>query len=502
MTTYQLTPEQQHILQSSARINVIEAFAGCGKSFMLHQLALHNPTITYLYLVFGHRAKQEAEQLFADCPHVKVKTIHGHAYACERGRWKASESALSIAKIHGLLSGTSETSYEIAWMACAFLQYYLSVPTGILEEAYYAYLEICGSDEKKSLGYSAQKMILEVCEKVLETWVSETQQCPHDFYVKQSYISGSFQKGLQRYQCILLDEAQDLSPIMYACLEKYAGQLFVVGDSFQSIYGFRYALNALAHVPADEVYTLSKSFRFGKAIAEFVTEYMQTIVNPTFYMLGNEQIQSTVICTDRQRSKIDVILARTNFDLVHRAVQYTKKQDAFYFEKDVSFMCNRLEDLWHLAERHSRSIHDEFLKTFQSLSRVKKYATTIEDSHLLNLISVLETYQSEFPQLIYELREHIGQTDGIALSTVHTAKGQEYDSVGISSDLYIAVARCVSKQMLSAEEYRILYVALTRARCNLYLPGEFAEICTSGWKQWQMKCLEKDTLQNFWKSVK
>jgi F-box protein 18 (helicase) len=76
------------------------------------------------------------------------------------------------------------------------------------------------------------------------------------------------------YDVIMLDEAQDASPVMWSVVKNQdACGKILVGDPNQEIYGFAGAKNAMdaaaAATPAEHLTrrTLSVSFRFGPEIA-------------------------------------------------------------------------------------------------------------------------------------------------------------------------------------------------------------------------------------------
>lgn len=80
-----------------------------------------------------------------------------------------------------------------------------------------------------------------------------------------------FQASFPRYPLVLVDEAQDLSPLNHAMLAKLAkGRLIAVGDQCQAIYAFRGAssngMKELTDKFAMQVFPLSISFRCPPAI--------------------------------------------------------------------------------------------------------------------------------------------------------------------------------------------------------------------------------------------
>src|SRR3546814_11312336 len=72
-------------------------------------------------------------------------------------------------------------------------------------------------------------------------------------------------KIADQFDYLIVDEAQDLNPILIGIVEKSGLPAVIVGDNWQSIYGFRGAEDAMSYFDGD-VYSLSQSFRFGPKI--------------------------------------------------------------------------------------------------------------------------------------------------------------------------------------------------------------------------------------------
>jgi DNA helicase-2/ATP-dependent DNA helicase PcrA len=96
--------------------------------------------------------------------------------------------------------------------------------------------------------------------------------------------------------------------------------------------------------------------------------------------------------------------------------------------------------------------------------------------HLANLHSSRESFLSDLtldpPEAIGDLAgDPLLDEDYLILSTIHSAKGQEWDVVFVLN----TVDGCIPSDMATGskeeieEERRLLYVAMTRARDHLYL---------------------------------
>lgn len=87
-----------------------------------------------------------------------------------------------------------------------------------------------------------------------------------------------------RYHTILFDEAQDIDVILMSWIESARKfSCYLIGDGFQSIYNFKGALNAMAHllshsstmqIEAPKTFYLSQSFRFGPKIADIANSIL------------------------------------------------------------------------------------------------------------------------------------------------------------------------------------------------------------------------------------
>lgn len=97
---------------------------------------------------------------------------------------------------------------------------------------------------------------------------------------QSAVIQKSFANPGRPLSAFLIDEAQDLNPVMMQVLEanKEAMPIILVGDSRQKVYGFRRAIDALSAINPDYVLPLNESFRFGSRIA-YLANVLQFLGN-------------------------------------------------------------------------------------------------------------------------------------------------------------------------------------------------------------------------------
>lgn len=478
------TAEQRAILDAGGRVVKINARAGTGKTATLAMIARAHPDEKILYLVFNSRNRLEAKGKFPG--NVDVHTIHSFALSASGGRYDGFES---LRPSH-FLSQFSARREVLSTLTQMFLVYFLNSPHPRLEDAtgpFKAYLP----PELQALLEREKGRIVEVARKAATGWHREKKNCPHDFYLKMSHRDKKFQGKLARYDRVLVDEGQDLSPIMLDALSGYRGRIVLVGDTHQQIYGFRYAEDAMRRFPHDERYDLTLSFRFGPRIAGFTTRFIRHGKDEAeFVIRGDRGRTSRVYVYDAPASlalkDVTAILCRTNFSLFKNAMALRAKKKGFRFVRDISAELYRTLDVYWLRVDERDRIRDELIRSFGCIEDLEDYAEAVEDYQLLNMADIVEEYEPEFPEIVFELLQLCrergeGREGSITLSTIHAAKGQEYGHVVLDEDV-IANLGCLEGASRWEEEINAVYVGMTRAKKNLYVPVAMKTLFDDAWQ--------------------
>lgn len=474
----QATEEQRVCLAAynSGQDLRIDAAAGSGKTTTLRYLMARGARRgRTLYTSFGRKIVEEARSRFP--AHVDVRTNHSLAYRSCGGRWR-DEGRLQ----------NRVTGYQLAqacgWGSGVFAPYADTTQGG------YAVMQtisnFCGSgDDALATGHvpllldadgktdrDYTQRVLEQAREVWERMLAPRDRVPitHDVYLKAWALT----HPKLGYDVILLDEAQDTSGLMIRLLaEQTHAQRVIVGDRYQQIYAWRGAVNAMRQFKVDAVGKLTRSFRFGPAIATLANAVLEQYAGAEdLHIEGSPNLCSTVDMTARVEPSRAVV-ARTNAGLIVALIeaQMHDRHSKFAVVGGVAEMKSLLYGVQDLM-RNKRSSNPELLE-FASWVALMQATADPPYAHLRPLVELVNDYRPE------KLLEELGRADGNerdeaqckrVFSTTHRAKGREFESVELLDDFKVHDDRKPGQQgyrKWNPEEGNILYVAVTRAKLRL-----------------------------------
>ena len=281
--------------------------------------------------------------------------------------------------------------------------------------------------------------------------VSGYMKFEHDHYLKMWQLGKPTIPG----DIILFDEAQDADPVMLDVVNSQQAQLVYCGDTYQSIYEWRGAKDALSLVHVDERYWLTQSFRFGPEIAEIGNQFLRRLDAPK-EIRGLESIQSVV----GKLLRPDAVLCRTNFGAII-SLRELQSQG-----RKTALMGNVKESLMEFTRgcielmRGRRTGHPE-LGLFQTWDEALEWARdeTEEVTNTTMLIRLVDGIGAEAMNQILGLAVEEKLAD-VVITTAHKAKGREWDGVSLAGDFK-------HPDDMDSDELRLLYVAVTRAKKHL-----------------------------------
>ena len=304
--------------------------------------------------------------------------------------------------------------------------------------------------KNKAKGYANWKRyyaFLDIFELLYEDYESALKDSGridfNDMIIKATgYVkNGDF---TSRYKYILVDEFQDISQSRYKFLKSLLDQddeckLFCVGDDWQSIYRFTGSdLSIMTdfkrHFNFNEILYLDETFRNNDSISGF---------SSGFIMKNPSQYRKKIIATPVDYQAVSVVW----YDDLNKAIQSTL-QEIDSLEEDVVKVL--------VLGRYNLKFYKELDPSiFNAVSKPSK--KTLDD---------LSSSQLDFKYL-----------------TIHGSKGKEADYVvliGMRSGTYGFPCEIEDDQVLNlvlsqgdmypnAEERRLFYVGLTRAKNKVFL---------------------------------
>jgi F-box protein, helicase, 18 len=490
MSIQNLTDQQTAIINSNGNLR-INAVAGSGKTTTIIEYAASRPkNARILYLAFNKSVKLEATRKFEEygLTNTKVETAHSLAFKniVYKYNYKVKAQGYKNSEICKLLDirGNEEKHAEfvVANHISKFVAYFCNSDKAKVQDL--NYLDTIVDSNAKAFVRSYYKFIEDGTRLLLAKMDRNEIEITHDFYLKKFQLSNPDLP----YDYILFDEAQDASGAMLDVFMKQKAIKVIVGDTHQQIYGWRHAVNSLDKANFNTL-QLSTSFRFPQEIANLATDVLSW---------KNHLLEcKPVAIAGKGPGKKDTVkatIARTNLGLLLNAIDYItdNKVKHIYFEGNINSYTygddgTSLYDVLNLYNGNHDRIRDQLVGSMKDIDDLEEYVEKTEDHQLATMIEIVREYGNEVHGIIKSLKElHTGDENRskaeMIFSTVHRAKGMEYDVVHLVNDF-------LSEQKLKdlkekhkndktatfdtarlSEEINLLYVAITRTRNKLFIP--------------------------------
>jgi len=477
--THPPTDEQQAIIRAyEKRQNlVVNAYAGTGKTTMLRMLAQADPRRRFVYVAYNAAAKREAADSFP--VNARCYTSHGLAYRpmihmAQRIGGPKYIRGIELAKLMGITTPARLTDDRVL----APGQLASVVKATIMRFCYSADEKITRHHVPRDLKRftdedeiaALQVLVPPIAQKVWDRDITQAAgrvPMEHDYYLKAYCLTHPQLPG----DVITLDEAQDSNPAVAQLIReqaRYGTQLVMVGDTFQAIYGWRGATDAMADFarqPGVTVLSLTQSFRFGPEIAREGGKLLQILGAP-LPLRGFEKIQSRVGAIPGKTA--DAVLCRTNAEALRRAIAAMSDGLKVAFPKgtgDLIALTKGAADI-----KAGRPSEHPDLMGFATWGMVQDYvANEADGADLKQFVDLVDQYGVD--ELFVILSEIGSAAKGgaydVLISTAHGAKGLQWRLVEIAGDFLEPKkdpdAPAGSLPKIPRDLAMLLYVALTRA---------------------------------------
>jgi superfamily I DNA/RNA helicase len=300
------------------------------------------------------------------------------------------------------------------------------------------------------------------------------------------YFPVCFRGVFRKYHLVLVDEAQDLSAIQHEMLsrvlQRSGSRLVACGDRRQAIYGFRGALHNSVEEMIERfdmtLLPLTVSFRCSRAVVaeaqRIVPEIRHADSAPQGTVTHHEHLSLS--------SLPEAILCRNTAPLVDlalrliaaghpaviagrqlgRTLQSTIRKalgiKARAKPPKVALPALRAKlDAWIESQIARKPRREETLRDRQAalhaiISHAERLSPSTDAAFVLRIIE--ELYGKDAPSATH-------------LSTIHRAKGLEWDEVLIL-DPFLIPSKYATQPWQREQEFNLLYVAITRARRHLH----------------------------------
>jgi ATP-dependent DNA helicase UvrD/PcrA len=315
-----------------------------------------------------------------------------------------------------------------------------------------------------------------------------------------------------RYSAFTVDEYQDVNLLQQQLLEEWLGdrdEICVVGDDYQSIFGFTgasssYLLGFPDRYPNCHVVKLTRNYRSTPQVLEIANRLVPKLQGSSKslapsrpdgaapvtreHLTGAQEVEWIVA---RCRELHEQGLAWEEIAVLHRingrsehleealsraAIPYQVRDGAFLRRpaaRAVLARLKRLRDVADLAAEVERIVGDLGYRPGEGEAEQQEEATRQAD--LARMLSLSREYPGDggAPGFISDLSRRFAAEEsgrGVQLLTYHRAKGLEFEAVFLprleDKELPFALARTDDE---IAEERRLLYVGITRAKRYLFM---------------------------------
>ena len=453
----------------------IDAYAGTGKTTTLQFLA-ESTNQRGLYLAFNRSIANEAQARFP--ARVRCATAHSIAFRQVRSQldypeWKLTGSltpnviaeAFRLPQNVSFACGIDLERLAYAAILRGALNQFLRGSEGIPKRTMIPRhgLELLAKREFDS--FAAQAI-----EHVVVLWDAmqhKTAGPPlgHDGYLKLWALG----KPKAETDYIMVDEAQDLNPVLLGVLGSLQAPLVYVGDQYQQIYEWRGAINAMEKLPSKHRVLLAQSFRFGPEIAAAATIVLRAL-KASKALLG-----SSVIASHIARVKPDAILARSNAGVIANVLNCLRHNVRCSVLGGTQELERLLTDVQRIKQNLPAQMPE--LLGFDAWKDVMTASTQPEGEHLRGLVNLVQEHGEGRMLDALARCERSETTARVICSTAHKAKGREWNYVHLDPDFDAGLrnaTKCMDRSSYEAEA-RLLYVAITRARLAIHLPREVAK---------------------------
>lgn len=452
------TPEQADVLDHMVEYDgtvLVEAGAGCGKSFMSRQIVQELDIQSGIYTAFNKAIVEEGVERFRGTP-VECKTLHALAYRYVNPEMQIKSFSYKCIK-------EKITYTEKRKIIDVIDTFFVSDSTCM-----FTYFE----DHFRNHPRAA--FMADLAASYIQGMVEGTVNPTFNFLLKSLHlmlVEGTVEIEVD---IVILDEINDVTAVSLEIFKLIkAPKKLGLGETNQAIYEFLNLVNGF-EILKDEATTLSftQSYRCSIAIAERIETKMRKEMSEDFKFRGTENPCTngkTLFCTLTNAMIIDRIQRRLaegkSFTLLRKPADIFAASLAVLsanggkrpYQSKYDFLVDAYEDY------KAQNAHKSFFKFL---------LFEVNDEEINNAVKLLQRLSSEGINLfaLYKEAKEAKPDKDYTIATVFTSKGLEFQTVYIADDLNTNFEKACRGELGEAETVtskRCYYVASSRAGVNL-----------------------------------
>lgn len=241
------TDEQLSILDAASTTSnnlMISALAGCGKTTTLEAIEQAVERQPMLYLVFNKKNANEAEGRMSSTTTVRTFNSLGHrVWAASQSKRLQIEPKKTYNIFRQIVDNAPSEHKDAIWSVYSEVSQAVGMAKalGYVPEGGYPSAKrlLTRSQFHSALDETPDDLAADLIDAILAKSIRQSYDGLLD-YNDQVYMPALFGGVFPKFPLVLVDEYQDLSPVNHMLLERIIrGRLIGVGDPWQNIYGFR-----------------------------------------------------------------------------------------------------------------------------------------------------------------------------------------------------------------------------------------------------------------------
>jgi len=469
---------------------VIEACAGAGKTTTIIKSLEYIPrTKRILLSAFNKDIVTELKKRTKEFDNVNVSTLHSLGYSFLKNNFPQKMLSIQDFKYQTLIKDNVSELSSINTYVLRGKRYFKYIDN-IIKYVNYGRHYLC--HKVSDLDFIEERYEIDTMADEKEFAIKAMELGKNDLdnidFIDMIWLPNvlDLKPVYETYDYIFVDECQDMNvaerELVLRCFNENT-RMISVGDEKQAIYGFAgsdyESFKALKSMENTICLPLSISYRCASKIVDFAKKIVPSIES------NDDGRDGTIIPNVRLEDikEGDMVLCRNNAPLV-QAYNLLLKLDkkAYIRGKDIG---SNLKSLIRSTAQPLLNVDCNndgvFVRLYEDLFTTRnkimsKYGideiTAMKNSQIQNKIDIIKaieilsegmTSADEVIERIDKIFKSSSKSEGIALSTIHKAKGLEADRVFILCDSLMP-SKSASKDWEIRQEYNLMYVAYTRPK--------------------------------------